>query len=292
MYMTPLPALQSLVENRQWVSSDTKYFAIYEEYINWKDPADDGEHLSYDRANGAAGPVAVGQQQVDGAAGDADRLTRRHVLRMGQGQSHCDVHHIEAATERDIKPDNMLISAQGHVKLTDFGLSQISLQRPIDEQDLQGTPMVGGNPYLNVRTPTQLRSLKSDLTFTPEDVLMSCSVNRIRNKSLEPLPLSLSTALDISDDSKMATENVSMAAVPPDNDVVRTEDVNMEQARFEQDLFHSPGTPPQRAKKHSFSPELASTPVSSRRHPQAIHSSFNMEHTPHANLHRGTFSVS
>ncbi|UYV72356.1 hypothetical protein LAZ67_9002769 [Cordylochernes scorpioides] len=33
MNMAPLPALQSLVENRQWVSSDTTYFAIYEEYV-------------------------------------------------------------------------------------------------------------------------------------------------------------------------------------------------------------------------------------------------------------------
>ncbi|UYV75361.1 hypothetical protein LAZ67_12003633 [Cordylochernes scorpioides] len=55
MNMAPLPALQSLVENRQWVSSDTMYFVIYEEYVdrlllrrgdgdgvvletNWKDP--------------------------------------------------------------------------------------------------------------------------------------------------------------------------------------------------------------------------------------------------------------
>ncbi|UYV61584.1 hypothetical protein LAZ67_1005411 [Cordylochernes scorpioides] len=33
MNMTSLPALQSLVEYRQWVSSDTTHFAIYEEYI-------------------------------------------------------------------------------------------------------------------------------------------------------------------------------------------------------------------------------------------------------------------
>ncbi|UYV71162.1 hypothetical protein LAZ67_8001965 [Cordylochernes scorpioides] len=100
---------QSLVENRHRVSSDTKHFAIYEENedrairrrgdgdgvvleTNWKDPGlqvrrptDDGEHLSDERADGAAGPVAVGQRQVEGAAGDADKLTRRQVLRMGQG---------------------------------------------------------------------------------------------------------------------------------------------------------------------------------------------------------------
>ncbi|UYV70502.1 RNF185 [Cordylochernes scorpioides] len=32
--MAPLPALQSLVENYQWVSSDITHFAIYEEYVD------------------------------------------------------------------------------------------------------------------------------------------------------------------------------------------------------------------------------------------------------------------
>ena len=30
---------------------------------------------------------------------------------------------------RDVKPDNMLISNEGHIKLTDFGLSEISCER-------------------------------------------------------------------------------------------------------------------------------------------------------------------
>ena len=32
---------------------------------------------------------------------------------------------------RDLKPDNMLITSQGHIKLTDFGLSSVSLDRGI-----------------------------------------------------------------------------------------------------------------------------------------------------------------
>src|SRR6185437_9454298 len=35
--------------------------------------------------------------------------------------------HNNGITHRDLKPDNMLITSEGHIKLTDFGLSRISI---------------------------------------------------------------------------------------------------------------------------------------------------------------------
>ena len=81
--------------------------------------------------------------------------------------------HGHSIYHRDIKPDNMLMSDKGHIKLTDFGLSCLTSARKPNYSDLINTPRILLKDENNTRsskifwrTPGQLQSLTSKFTFS------------------------------------------------------------------------------------------------------------------------------
>ncbi|KAJ7357556.1 hypothetical protein OS493_024364 [Desmophyllum pertusum] len=77
--------------------------------------------------------------------------------------------HKHGIIHRDLKPDNLLISNEGKIKLTDFGLSRLTLERKPSFIDVMSTPSVDNTDKTGssfFRTPGQVMSLTSNFTFS------------------------------------------------------------------------------------------------------------------------------
>ncbi|XP_048367876.1 serine/threonine-protein kinase greatwall [Sphaerodactylus townsendi] len=133
-----------------------------------------------------------------------------------------DYLHRHGIIHRDLKPDNMLISNEGHIKLTDFGLSRVALNREINMVDILTTPSMPKPKQDYSRTPGQVLSLISNLSFytpvgakihAPSPSPISMDTPRLSQGRVSPLSVNHKDCTSAS--SKMLTACLDSSIVMP-----------------------------------------------------------------------------
>jgi len=110
-----------------WTFSSKDYLFLVMEYLNGGDCA----------------------ALIKALGGLPEEWSKRYLAEVILGLEHL---HSRGIVHRDLKPDNLLIDGNGHLKLTDFGLSRMGLlgrQKRVREQNTESTPdLLSQGPFL------------------------------------------------------------------------------------------------------------------------------------------------